>query len=281
MLTSTCICGDVSFEVHAPLARIRHCHCSACRKTHGTAFASFGSVPGDSLRFIRGENQLKGYASSPELTRYFCERCGSSPLVRHNGDDRAVVAAGPLQGEVRLRPSAHIFAASKAVWYEITDGLPEYEGYPERPDFAVASQPRHHHAGEGAAGSCQCARVSYEYDGTPQFMWYCHCSRCRRARAAAHASNVFVKRENFRWLSGEDKISFFKLPEAERFSQAFCTVCGSAVPRARDDFPLVVIPAGSLDDDPKARSAGHIFVGSRASWYEPSGSLPQFEEMAR
>ena len=39
----------------------------------------------------------------------------------------------------------------------------------------------------------------------------------------------------------------------------------------------VVVPAGSLDDDPGAREELHIFVGSKAPWYEIADDLPRHE----
>jgi hypothetical protein len=41
---------------------------------------------------------------------------------------------------------------------------------------------------------------------------------------------------------------------------------------------VVLIPAGSLDDDPKIRTSSHIFVASRAPWHEITDDLPQFAE---
>jgi hypothetical protein len=59
-----------------------------------------------------------------------CARCGSLlySLVR----DRAYVhvTLGTLIDEPAIRPSAHIFTASKAAWDTICDGLPQFEGLP-------------------------------------------------------------------------------------------------------------------------------------------------------
>ncbi|MBP6480251.1 MAG: hypothetical protein KA310_05325 [Pseudomonadales bacterium] len=35
---------------------------------------------------------------------------------------------------------------------------------------------------------------------------------------------------------------------------------------------------GSIDGDPGVRPGEHIFVESRAAWYEITDALPQFEE---
>jgi len=40
MLTGSCLCGHVAYEVDASPSMIVHCHCQTCRKTHGSAFST-------------------------------------------------------------------------------------------------------------------------------------------------------------------------------------------------------------------------------------------------
>ena len=40
------------------------------------------------------------------------------------------VTLGTLEDEPSVQPAAHIFAASKAGWDEISDGLPQYDELP-------------------------------------------------------------------------------------------------------------------------------------------------------
>ena len=56
------------------------------------------------------------------------------------------------------------------------------------------------------------------------------------------------------------------LPGARYFTTVFCTECGSRMPRLDEARGIAIVPMGSLDDDPDARSERHIFVGSRAPW---------------
>jgi hypothetical protein len=111
-------------------------------------------------------------------------------------------------------------------------------------------------------------------------IWCCHCTRCQRAHAAAHAANAFVASERFRWLRGEERIRSYKVPEALRFTQFFCARCGGSLPKARRDRPYAVIPAGTLEDDPGIRPGRHIFVSARAAWDGIADALPQFPENA-
>jgi hypothetical protein len=111
-----------------------------------------------------------------------------------------------------------------------------------------------------------------------QLARYCHCSRCRKARSAAFASNLFVSDAGVRFTRGEELVASYKIPEALRFTQCFCRRCGGKLPRVDPDRKLAVVPMGALDDDPGIRPSAHIFVGSKAAWDELADTLPQYAE---
>lgn len=74
----SCLCSAVSFELVTAPKAVTHCHCSQCRKGHGAAFASYGSVPRSDLRVLSGADSIRTYASSPTVMREFCLACGST-----------------------------------------------------------------------------------------------------------------------------------------------------------------------------------------------------------
>lgn len=278
MTNGSCRCGDVAFEVSAPFTWMTHCHCSMCRKAHGTAYGTFVGAPASALRWLRGRGGVVHWESSPGNARPFCGRCGARVPSEWRGE--LAIAAGALEGELGVRPRAHIFAASRAPWWEIAGDLPRVAGSPSgSPEL---SPPRATEAEPGVVrGACLCGAVAFEADAPlGGDIWCCHCTRCRRAHGAAHATNAFVPRERFRWLRGAERIRSFKLPEAQRFTQFFCELCGSGVPALRAERPLVVIPAGTFEDDPGVRPGRHIFVSARTSWDEICDALPQFAEYA-
>ena len=129
-------------------------------------------------------------------------------------------------------------------------------------------------------GSCLCGAVKYEASGEPQRFFHCHCSRCRKATGAAHASNLFMQPGLLKWLSGEEQIRTFKVPEARRFANSFCAICGSRLPRQAKDADMVMIPAGSLDDAAPIKPQARIFSSSRAGWSCTGDELPVYPEYA-
>jgi hypothetical protein len=126
-LTGSCLCGAVRYRIDGPVGRISHCHCSMCRKAHGAAFATYGRVYTSDFNWLAGESHIVVYASSSQVERTFCGRCGANLQWRHRDyPDVFALALGTLDDDPGARPECHIYAASRAPWYEITDRLPVF-----------------------------------------------------------------------------------------------------------------------------------------------------------
>jgi len=126
-------------------------------------------------------------------------------------------------------------------------------------------------------GNCLCGRVHYEVTGPFEAFHICHCSQCRRSTGSAHASNIFTDKEKIQWLAGEDLVKRFDPEEPGIISKAFCTHCGSLVPYISAKSGKLVIPAGSLSEDPGIRPQDNIFWEDRAEWYETVSEAPRFD----
>lgn len=280
MTQGTCLCGTVRYEVDGPFSAMMHCHCSMCRKHHGAMFGTFAVAPLMGFRWLAGADNVGKYRSSEHGERQFCRTCGSVAPILLPDMDLAICPAGNLLEDLELRPQSHFFAGSRASWYPITDDLQQYEEFP--PEFGpgpLIDRPVIEPRDGIAEGSCLCGKVAYEMTGPAQRMMNCHCSRCRRGRSAAHATNVMYKMEDFRFTRGEDLVQGYHVPGAKYFKNCFCGECGSAVARVSTERGFVVVPAGSLDTDPHIQPLAHIFVGSKANWFEITDDVPQYAEM--
>jgi hypothetical protein len=125
-------------------------------------------------------------------------------------------------------------------------------------------------------GGCLCGAVRYELSGRLSRASHCHCSMCRKHHGAAFGSYAAARRSEFRWLSGEDQIGRYEATPG--VARGFCRRCGStlfwdAVANAAH-FGLAL---GTVDGDPGVRPSLHIFVGSKAPWFEITDDVPQHE----
>jgi hypothetical protein len=105
-----------------------NCHCSNCRRTTGSAFKPFAGIAREKLTITKGMDDVMIYGDQTGHDAH-CKRCGSLlySVVREGA--YAHVAMGTLVDAPSIRPTAHIFVASKAPWFAITDALPQYEGH--------------------------------------------------------------------------------------------------------------------------------------------------------
>jgi len=120
-------------------------------------------------------------------------------------------------------------------------------------------------------GSCLCGKIRFTVIGPIDTFKYCFCPRCQKVSGGAQVANLFVNHDQISWITGKELVTRFDLPEARRFSHGFCGTCGSPVPYELRDKTGIVVPAGSLDEDPGIRPQGIIYWNHRASWYiEPA-----------
>lgn len=123
-----CLCAAVTYELLTTPKAVSHCHCSQCRKGHGAAFASYGSIPRSMLRILRGAASIKRYASSRTVVREFCSECGSTLFwSRTEGDfaDWISISLGTLDSPFQPQEQKHIHVGSAAPWYLAVSSLPE------------------------------------------------------------------------------------------------------------------------------------------------------------
>ena len=133
-VSGSCLCGKVTYRVTGNMKIFQYCHCSRCRKFTGSAFASNLLVSPDQFRWSTGED-LVGRYEQPDAKHFatsFCKHCGSSlPWLAKSGRS-VVVPAGTLDGNPQIKPFQNIYCASRAVWYQAPNSLPEYDQLPPK-----------------------------------------------------------------------------------------------------------------------------------------------------
>jgi hypothetical protein len=126
-------------------------------------------------------------------------------------------------------------------------------------------------------GKCECGTVRYRVADEFLYASNCHCSRCRAATGSAFKPFAGIEREKLELLAGGDTLL---INGEETLNDTRCANCGSLLYSVVRDGEYVHVALGSLTDEPRMRPTKHIFVGSKAPWFEITDDLPQFEEHA-
>src|SRR5215211_4282223 len=125
-------------------------------------------------------------------------------------------------------------------------------------------------------GECQCGAVRYRVADAFLYAANCHCSRCRAATGSAFKPFAGIEREKLEITDGLDALLVFG---EEDLNDTRCGACGSLLFSVVRDGAYVHVAMGSLVDAPSIRPMAHIFVGSKAPWFDITDGLPQFEEL--
>jgi hypothetical protein len=124
-------------------------------------------------------------------------------------------------------------------------------------------------------GGCLCGGVRYEVVGPLGGIEHCHCTMCRKAHGAAFSTNTAVPAAMVRVASGAALITEYASSTNRR--KCFCSRCGSQLFIRRTNAPeTLVVTLGTLDDAGQARPQRHVFVGSKAPWFDIADDLPQY-----
>jgi len=278
-LCGACLCGAVRFEIAPPYRWFAHCHCSMCRKHHGTLFSTGVGVPRERFRWLGGEQDIVHYRATAAFERPFCRHCGSTVPAESHEPNVLHVPAGLIDGDLGARPRSHIFVASKATCHTITDSLPQFPAYPPGIDLPVIAKVTPSTAREGVEGGCLCGAVGFAVAAIPRRIINCHCSLCRHSRGTAFGSTLLTAPERFNFTRGNEHVATYQLPAPRTYSASFCTRCGSIVPKVVPRLGLALVPAGAVDTPLAPLPVVHIYVGSKAPWHEITDDWPRFDQL--
>ena len=128
-----CLCGAIAYEVTQLDGEIVHCHCGTCRKAHASAFASTVRVGRQHFRWLRGEERLAAYESSPGKIRRFCTICGSHLVAERPAQPHVILRVATLDDDPGSTPAMHIWTSHAVPWLATAVNLPRHREMPSAP----------------------------------------------------------------------------------------------------------------------------------------------------
>ncbi len=123
LLTGSCGCGAVHFEITQPLVGAAYCHCTRCQRRTGTGSSVQARIDGRTFRLISGGDLVKAWRHPDGgFEKCFCGECGAHLFSRDPDDPtRMSVRMAAFDSDPGVRPSWRTFVAYAAEWEPIPD----------------------------------------------------------------------------------------------------------------------------------------------------------------
>jgi len=132
-------------------------------------------------------------------------------------------------------------------------------------------------------GSCLCGGVAFELEEPFTQVELCHCRKCRKAYGAPFAATLYLLRDAFRWLRGEELVATYDAPLEDSppaYRHSFCTRCGAPLPLVWSELPFVEVPVASLDQEVSSQPVYQMFECQRVRWIAQTTGLRWYERAA-
>lgn len=126
--SASCFCGAVAFTVSGEAKAAGYCHCSDCRAWAAAPINAFTLWTPESVKVVKGQDQIGVFNKTPKSFRKFCKRCGGHLMTEHPLWNLIDVYAA-LIPDYAYKPGVHVFYKEKVV--PIRDGLPKMKDLPK------------------------------------------------------------------------------------------------------------------------------------------------------
>ena len=126
---------------------------------------------------------------------------------------------------------------------------------------------------EKHSGSCACGGVLFEVTGVLSEVTFCHCTQCQKSSGhyVAATSTPLAK---FNLIRDKSLVWFKSSEEAKR---GFCSVCGANLFWKINKEEEISIWPGAFDGRIDLKAKEHIFMSSKADYYDIEDSLPKHD----
>jgi hypothetical protein len=136
MLTGSCLCRAIRYEVSVPITELRACHCRDCQKSSGTGGSVNAMIPSAGFRITHGTPKRFSVTadSGRTLHRFFCGDCGSPLLSRREIlPEVTSLRIGTLDNAPPMKITTNIWINSKRPWAYIEPQTKQFPGQPDPP----------------------------------------------------------------------------------------------------------------------------------------------------
>ena len=129
MVTGSCACGTVRFEVTQAFETAGYCHCKRCQRRSGALWSLNAMVGPEALRIVAGEDAVRTWRPEGGFPKSFCGQCGGHLWSGDAGTPVVGIRLGTVDGDPGIRPQWHQWLDSAPDWEPIPDdGMEHFPG---------------------------------------------------------------------------------------------------------------------------------------------------------
>lgn len=136
MLTGSCLCRAIRYEVSVEITELRHCHCQDCQKSSGAGGSVNAMIPSAGLRITHGTPKrfTKVADSGRTLHRFFCGDCGSPIYSRREIlPEVTSLRIGTLDDAPPMKITTNIWTTQARPWAHVGAETRQFPGQPDPP----------------------------------------------------------------------------------------------------------------------------------------------------
>ena len=126
-------------------------------------------------------------------------------------------------------------------------------------------------------GQCSCGQVRFSVDNDFEYAYFCHCSRCRSRTGSAFAAVAGIGIDKVQVTAGNDDLVIEG--ECSDGYGARCGRCHAFLFAAVRERQYMHVSLGVLEGMPNRLPDHHVYVGSKAPWFQITDDLPQYDEL--
>jgi len=127
VLSGSCFCGEVHFEVRGEPAAMGYCHCESCRRWSAGPVNAFSLWAPQALEVTRGAASIGTYNKTAGSSRKWCTKCGGHLFTDHPTMGLVDVYAALLP-QLTFEPGVHVHYQESVL--SIRDGKPKLKDMP-------------------------------------------------------------------------------------------------------------------------------------------------------
>ncbi|WP_157964372.1 GFA family protein [Ephemeroptericola cinctiostellae] len=124
IISGSCLCTAVQFELTSQPIRVLKCHCTSCRKATGGLHTVWAVV--EHVHFHWLSMRPSYFSSSPQVQRTFCPKCGTSLTYQHADDGTIDVTVASLHHPEYFPPQVEIWISDQLGWDKNHHDFPQH-----------------------------------------------------------------------------------------------------------------------------------------------------------